>query len=50
MTAALRIVAGGAMLIGSPLALVQGLPLAALMLASCALAVGILTRDLPEGT
>ena len=51
MTAALRLLSGGAMLLGSPLALVQGLPLAALMLAGCALAVGIFTRDLPpEGT
>ncbi len=51
MTAALRLVTGGAMLLGSPLALAQGLHLAAIMLAVCALAVGILTRDLPqEGT
>ncbi len=51
MTAALRLVTGGAMVLGGPLALVQGLPLAALHLAACALAVGILTRNLPpEGT
>ncbi len=51
MTAALRLLSGGAMLAGAPLALVQGLPLAALHLAACALADGLLTRDLPpEGT
>ena len=50
MTAALRLVAGGAMLAGAPLALAQGLPLAALHLAVCALAVGILTRDAMEST
>lgn len=50
MTAALRLLSGGAMLAGAPLALAQGLPLAALMLAGCALAVGILTRDPLEGT
>lgn len=51
MNVALRIMSGGAMLAGSPLALAQGLNLAAIMLAVCALAVGVLTRDLPqEGT
>ena len=51
MTAALRLVTGGALVIGGPLALAQGITPAALMLAGCALAVGIFTRDLPvEGT
>lgn len=50
MTAALRLVTGGAMLLGGPLALAQGQALAALHLAACALAVGILTRDALEGT
>ncbi len=50
MTAALRLVTGGAMFLGSPLALAQGITPAALLLAGCALAVGILTRDPLEGT
>lgn len=51
MTAALRLVTGGALVFGSPLALAQGITPAALVLAVCALAVGIFTRDLPvEGT
>lgn len=51
MIAALRIVSGAAMLIGAPLALATGHPLAAWHLAACAVAVGFLTRDLPqEGT
>ena len=51
MIAALRIVSGAAMLIGAPLALTLGHGLGALHLAACAVAVGLLTRDLPpEGT
>jgi hypothetical protein len=48
MTAALRIVSGAAMLIGAPLALATGHPLAAWHLAACALSVGLLTRDVPQ--
>jgi hypothetical protein len=47
MIAALRLVSGAAMLIGAPLALATGHPLAAWHLAACALSVGLLTRDLP---
>lgn len=47
MIAALRLVSGAAMLIGAPLALATGHPLAAWHLAACAVAVGLLTRDLP---
>lgn len=47
MIAALRILSGAAMLIGAPLALASGHPLAAWHLAACAVAVGLLTRDLP---
>jgi hypothetical protein len=50
MTTALRLVTGGALVIGGPLALAQGITPAALMLAGCALAVGIFTRDALEGT
>ena len=48
MTVALRLMTGGAMFAGSPLALAEGLNLASVMLAVCALAVAVLTRDLPS--
>lgn len=47
MTAALRLVSGGAMLLGAPLALATGHLLAALHLGACAVVVALLTRDLP---
>lgn len=50
MIVALRLTTAGAMLAGSPLALAQGLNLASVMLAVCALAVALLTRDPLEGT
>lgn len=48
MTAALRIVSGAAMLVGAPLALTLGHGLVAVHLAACAVAVGLLTRDVPQ--
>lgn len=45
MIVALRLTTAGAMFAGSPLALAEGLNLASVMLAFCALAVALLTRD-----
>jgi hypothetical protein len=47
MIAALRLVSGAAMIVGAPLAVILGHPLAAWHLSACALSVGFLTRDLP---
>ena len=48
MIAALRLVSGAAMVIGAPLALTLGHGLFAVHLAACAVAVGLLTRDVPQ--